>query len=309
MSQGRGGFDGLTRAERQAQARRRRALAHLERRGGAAAGSEPESARQPARRPLRATAYAAVFAASLAAGSLAGALGHAGAAPQRVFVEAPPELAAHEVAAAAGLAPDSDLARLDTGALADALRGLGWVARARAAALPGGALVLRVEERRPLALVQADPLLALDAEGVAFAPLAPERYADLPRVSAPAAPQPGAADPELARAVALLEEARAADLPAPLEVGVAAPGDPEGFWLRLEGVAPRVVLGRDAPESRLAELARVLEADLPEVRGAARLDLRFRGQVVLDVSPSPAGTAQEAATRGQAEPSNRRPTG
>ena len=70
----------------------------------------------------------------------------------------------------------------------------------------------------------------------------------------------GSPSPELAEAVELAGRLAALGLPRPLEIEVAAPEDPAGFSLRLEGFAPRVVLGRDDLDARLRALARVLEA-------------------------------------------------
>jgi hypothetical protein len=92
-------------------------------------------------------------------------------------------------------------------------------------------------------------------------------------------------------------------------VGIAAPNDPEGLSLRLPGLAPRVVLGREDLDAKLADLTRVLEARLPELGSATRLDLRFRDQAVLDVKPSLKGTAQAATSRGGAMSSKQRPAG
>jgi len=70
-----------------------------------------------------------------------------------------------------------------------------------------------------------------------------------------------------------------------------------------------VVLGWEDLDAKLADLIRVLEAELPELANATRLDLRFRDQAVLDVTPSPQGTAQAAASRGGAMPPKKRPAG
>ena len=109
----------------------------------------------------------------------------------------------------------------------------------------------------------------------------------------------GEPDPALAEAVDLAGRLAALGLPRPLEIGVAAPEDPTGFWLRLEDFAPRILLGRDDLDARLRALARVLEAAPPEAAGAATLDLRFADQVVLrGTPPGNAGGSRDGAAQG-----------
>ncbi|MEE2678898.1 MAG: hypothetical protein VX546_10015, partial [Myxococcota bacterium] len=137
----------------------------------------------------------------------------------------------------------------------------------------------------------------------------PNAAPDLPRLVAAERPAHGEPAPELARAVALAVALPERGLPAPLEIAIAAPGDPEGFRLRLPDLAPEVVLGRGDLDARLDALVELLDAGLPELSRASRIDLRFEGQAVLDVSPSPKGAAKAAAVRGRATSSNSRPTG
>ncbi|WP_410965055.1 hypothetical protein, partial [Salmonella sp. SAL4435] len=70
-------------------------------------------------------------------------------------------------------------------------------------------------------------------------------------------------------------------LAVPDEVRVAAPGDPEGISLRMPGLAGVVVLGREELDTRLRDLARLLESQPEAAARAARIDLRFAGQAVL----------------------------
>ena len=58
-----------------------------------------------------------------------------------------------------------------------------------------------------------------------------------------------------------------------------------------------------------ASIHRVLDAGVPELEGATRIDLRFEDQAVLDMDPSLEGAEQAAARRGRAEPSNSRRAG
>jgi cell division protein FtsQ len=279
---------GLTRAERAAERRRRRARAHLERLRG-------ESRRgERALRPLRAGALVLVGSAVLGLWLSAGWGARRSVAS--FSVHGARHLAAADVAAASGLARGAALASVDAGALAAALARHPWIAEARALVLPTGGVVVSIREREPAAVLAG---MAVDGEGVPFAPAVPglER---LPQLSASESFEPGRPHPELAAAVALARRLPERGLPAPLEVGISAADDPEGLWLRLPGLAPRVVLGREDLDARLADLAELLEADLPELAHAAKLDLRFRDQAVLD---------QAAAPSGGAAPSEQRPTG
>src|SRR5262249_61576351 len=90
-------------------------------------------------------------------------------------------------------------------------------------------------------------------------------------------------------------------------IGIAADGSPEGRGLRLGGLVPRFVLGRDA-EPALERLAAFVAAAPPEALLAATIDLRFQDQAVLR-GPSRSGTAQAADPRGFAEPSTARRAG
>jgi len=287
---------GMTRVERAAQARRRRALAHLERvRDQHKAGKKP-----PAQR-LRAL----VLGLSFAGGAWLGGAWLAGATLETISVRGARHLSAQAIAAASGVAPGTRLATLDRNNVAARLIKNPWIEQARALALPGGRLLLAVVEREPVAVLVGEEPWAVDAAGSPFAPAPSDGLEALPRLVAAHTTAPG----ELAKAVALAQRLPELGLAAPLEVGIAAPDDPEGLSLRLPGLAPRVVLGREDLDAKLADLTRVLEAELPELGSATRLDLRFRDQAVLDVTPPPKETAQAAASRGRAMSSKERPAG
>ena len=285
---------GMTRVERAARARRRRALVHLER-----VRNQREAGNHPPPKRLRAL----VLALSFAGGACVGGAWLADATLETVSVRGARHLSAQAIAATSGVAPGAALAALDRDSVAARLTENAWIDQARVLALPSGRLLLAVVERQPVAVLAGEQPWAVDATGSPFAPAPSAGLEALPRLVATPAAAPG----ELAQAVALARRLPEFDIAAPLEVGIAAPNDPEGFWLRLPGLAPRVVLGRDALDAKLADLARVLEAELPELASSTRLDLRFRDQAVLDVTPPPKGTAQAAASRGGAMPSGERP--
>lgn len=298
---GRSPRSALTRSERAAQARRRRALSHLERVQG-------RGVAVPAGVSWRRLALPS-FACGVAAGLGVGALALAPGPLQVIAVRGAQQLAPEEVARASGLEPGAELAALDRNDVAERLTSHAWIAGARTLPLPGGRLVVSVLERRAAAVLAGDEAWAVDAEGVPFAPAPEPGDPDLTRLSSAVAPTPGEADPALAAAVALARALPDHGLPAPREVSIAAPDDPEGFALRLPELAARVVLGRDDLNQRLDALRELLEARLPEVTRASRIDLRFEDQAVLDVSPPGEGAAQAAASRGHAAPSTEQPTG
>jgi len=293
----------MSRVERAARTRRHRARAHLER--VRRRSSEPERAHiQPSRR----RGAALVLLLSLGAGVLAGAVWRSGASLDGLAVLGLERVSPAEIASQSGLEPGTPLSQLDPGALARRLEEHGWIETARALALPSGRVLVAVAEREPVAVLVGESSWAVDASGLAFARLGEADASGLPRITAAQPPQPGQPNPELAQAVALFRELSELGLPAAEEIGVSAASNPEGFWLRLPGLAPRIVLGRHDLAARLAHLAQLLDAAPPALSGAERVDLRFRNQAVLDVTP-PQGAEQAAATHGAAASSTTRPAG
>lgn len=294
--------DGITRAERSAQARRARARAHLERIRGQ--GPAPRSPGLPGPTLLA----LAVLVTSVSAGMGFGA-GWRPHPVDRVWVEGAHWLRGAEIAEAAGLGRGAPPGEVDPATVSAQLAANPWIERARVLTLPNGVLLVSVVEREPAALLTGPEPWAVDAEGVPFAKAPPDGLEDLPQLEAARPPEPGRADPDLARAVAVVRSLPGRGLPAPRQIAIAAPDDPEGLSLVLTGVAPRIVLGRDDLDARLADLARLLDAGLPEIEQATRIDLRFEDQAVLDGGPTPEGAAQAAASRGGAASSNSRRSG
>jgi hypothetical protein len=274
----------------------------------------------------------------------------AGQAPQleTIAVRGAGQLSSAEIAAATGVPRGVDLRQLDAPAVVERLARHPWIASARAVELPEGRLLVDVVERRAVATVTAtgsNSVYAVDANGTPFAlagdgkapkaprasearsePQASEVPEDLPQASEGGPPQDlaaglprlvqsapvslGEADPALAEAVDFARRLAALGLPRPIEIGVSAPDDPIGFWLRLEGYPPQIILGRDDLDARLGALARVLEVAPPDAAGAAKLDLRFADQVVLRGTPSgkpeAIATGPDTAASGSAASGGRR---
>jgi hypothetical protein len=292
---------GATRVERRAQERRRRAMSHLER-------VRNHQDAFPALAPRWGLAPAMLGASLLAGAWLAGSW-VADARLESLSVQGAGHLSAREIAGAAGLEPGTGFGEMDRSALVARLVEHTWIEEARALPLPSGRLLLAVVEREPVAILAGPEERAVDATGTPFAPAPAEGTGALPRLVAAEVLPSGEPAPGLAEAVALARRLPEHGLPEPQEIGIAAGEDPEGLSLRLPDLAPRVVLGWDGLEEKLDDLARLLEAGLPELATATRIDLRFRGQAVLDVAPPPKGAAQAAASRGDEAPSNARPSG
>lgn len=298
----------LSRVERAAQARRQRARLHLERmqrRGG-----DGTSLRLSGRGRL------ALLLASIAAGLCFGEpLLRAGAELSSrplaaIHVRGALQLAPDAVAEATGVAPGAALSSVDPQAVAARVAELPWIAEARAVRMPAGPLLVDVRERVPVALVEAGGEAAfVDATGTAFAAAAADAGSELPRVRLDGKVALGEPDARLAAALELAYRLPEHGLAVPLEVQVAREGDPEGFSLRLPGLAGRVVLGREAPEARLRDLVELLAAELPELASAPIVDLRFADRAVLGGAPSQGGAAQAASARGSAAASRPGPSG
>jgi hypothetical protein len=224
-----------------------------------------------------------------------------------LFVTGAARLSDPELADSAGVARGDALLAVEASAVAERLAAHAWVRRARAARLPTGSLVLAIEEHEPRAVLTGAQPHALDAEGTPFAPVAEGDFPELPRVACTAPLAPGEPSAALAAAVQLSERLAGLGLPPAEEVSISAAEDPSGSVLRLRGLPPRFLLGRDV-DAALPRLARLLALGPPQVLLAETVDLRFQDQAVLRSEPPRTGAAQAAETRSVAAPSRgRRP--
>jgi cell division septal protein FtsQ len=283
MRRGAATGDGITRFEESARARRERAQAHLAKLRARGGRPDPRSLG-------RGHGLRLAVALSVALGALLGRVFAAGERPlAAIWVTGAERLSAEEVARASGVRPGARLRAGAASAAASALASDPRILEAHATRLPRGDLALAVRERSAAATVAlgAPPaLFAVDATGVPFAPAREPEAEALPRLLPARAPELGVADPELARAVELARRLPQLGLPPAREVEVAGAADPEGFALRLEGRPGRFVVGREPErvEAALARLLELLEANLPELAGAARIDLRFEDQAILGLT-------------------------
>lgn len=295
-----------TRFERAARNRRRKARAHLER-----VRSQRMAGPAPAREfefPVRGV----VVAVSVAAGALLAGAPWAERLDS-IHVRGVERLSAAQVAAATGIERGASLGSVDPRAVAAKLAEEPWIRSARAMRLPNGKLLLDVSERIPAAVVELPEGEAafVDASGTPFASAsAPDAgESPLPRIVSAAPVARGEASEALAQAVRLSERLPGLGLARPEEVGVAAEDDPTGYSLRLPGLAPRVLLGREDLDARLSELASLMQSQSGELAHSTELDLRFAGQAVLRSERRPKGAAQAASARGITPASKRGPSG
>lgn len=202
-------------------------------------------------------------------------------------------LTAVEVARAAGLERGTTYDAAEPGRVARTLGEHAWIADAHAARLPGGTVVLSVQEREPLAVIETrGGPLGVDAEGRPFAVLDSHEARDLPRLRCENTPPPGEADARIADAIRLARTLPKRGLSMPREIEVGSAGDPEGLVLRLPGLDARFVLGAEDLEARVGKMVELLAKQPAEVADAASVDLRFAGQAVLrDKEDDPDGSA------------------
>lgn len=250
----------------------------------------------------------AILGLSLLAGALLGDRVVPVSRLRGIHVQGIARLTDAELVATAGVARGDDLRAIDALEVARRLASHAWVRSARVARLPSGSLLVAVEEREPRAVLTGAPPQVIDAEGRPFAPVAPDAFPELPRVASATPVASGEPSPALAAAVELAERLAGFGLPPAEEVEVGAAGDPNGSAVRLRGLGPRFLLGRD-PDAALPRLARLVDSGLPQLRLAATVDLRFQDQAVLHDEPLPEGTDRAAEPRTRAAPSGSRRAG
>lgn len=207
-----------------------------------------------------------------------------------IAVQGNQRLAAAVVAQASGVAHDSLASEVDSEQVARDLENHPWIRDADAALLPGGKLVIRIEEREPVALVRGPASLGganiwrlIDSTGTPFAATRAEDWSRLPRFRSQRVLATGRVDPALLEAleIARLMRGRAGGRSTPREIELPGPDAGRGWVLHSQTLPRTVLLGVDELEPRLARLALLLDSDLPSARGAAEIDLRFADLAVL----------------------------
>lgn len=294
------------RLERRARQRRARARAHLDRAlGKVAARSVARRPRYPRHlpKPLRQLLLVGIFTSSLIVGALwAKPLLVAVSAwwasepvmVTSVAVQGTVRLSPNEVARTLGVASGLPVDRIDTEALVRRLTGHAWIAHARATVLPNGSLIVRVDERIPVATLRAgaeQPAFLVDATGAVFARADGEITEGLLRLRRAAVPVVlnHAADAVLARGAEIAGRIAQREIASLTGASLQLP-DPsrrEGWVVRSASGELKVVLGEQDDrelEARLDRLESLLEADLWAGPPAGRIDLRFAERAILHAS-------------------------
>ena len=268
--------------------RRRRLLAVLARRGGAALALAGLVA-------LGASAWSSLGPAWIAS-RLAG-LGLFRL--EEVRIEGTVALTPVAVQAAAGLRPGQSVLGVDLEAARDRLTAL---PRVRAASLRRrlpGTVVIEIVERTPCAVVRADRAYLVDAEGAILGAVGPGEAAGLPaltgvEVAAGAITSRGRE--ELAAGLALIAAVRQAGFPALAAIDHIDVADPDDAVIVPAAGRPLVHAGRGDAAAQLARW-RLVASDMaqrwPELE---YVDLRVDGQVVaLPAAPAPAADGEGKA--------------
>ena len=297
-----------TQLEHRAQQRKQRARAHLDR---VLDKTQPRSATRHPRHPssLSAAVRRAIGAGAFAIALLAGThyakpiLVNAGewwsserAVVERVAVQGHVRLNAWEVARSIESAHGQRLSRVETEALVRKLEEHPWIASARVTLLPDGSLIVRIDERRPVATLreasEAEAFL-VDASGAVFARAEGEITECLFALqrSAPPIALTHGSDRLLARGARLAQTIAEREFSALAGASLALPeaGRNEGWVVGSADGALKVILGNEDDleiESRLDRLATLLDAqaDLWAGPPVGRIDLRFEERAILHAS-------------------------
>ena len=220
---------------------------------------------------------------------------------ESIAIQGNSQLSFKDVALATGVARGESLADIDLQTVEARLRAQPWIKNAQVLRLPPAALVVRIEERSPKAVLieltaknQPRRKRLVDESGVVFASASGQEF--LPQLIDGSHMQK-VLDPEmLTDGLQLLEQLRKADIQAltpqggPLAIQIPLPGSSEGWIIRGR---IDVVMGRGQLHQRINRLALLLQNN--EVRqllseDEIHIDLRFAEQAVLK------RTGEEAST-------------
>jgi len=205
-------------------------------------------------------------------------------AVREIWVEGCQRLGPEEVRALLRDVQGASLLTLDGARLARALESRVPVRNASVIKRFPHRLEVRIRERRPAALVNVrDTLCTLDGEGVVLYPVRPGDPLDLPLITGLETrdwvfgrPDRGAMVQGALSLLRVLERSR---LPGRLsEIHVDAD---QGMSFFLEGFPVEVLVGWDGRPSQIEPFRQVLAQLAAEPDGVVRVDLRFRGQVIV----------------------------
>lgn len=180
----------------------------------------------------------------------------------------------------------TNLFRLDIARLQESLQRLPWVSRVEIEKNLPDTLRIRVVERVPVALLQAESrqtqsspqgtsLQYVDERGVAFAPLSPTvGDRDLPVIR-------DAAGAELLRAVTLLRTLRAGDPQLFSRISEVRPVAPRGFVLFDRELGAAIFANEDDLSAKWRDFYAVARAENLGPRSIEYADLRFGDRIVI----------------------------
>ena len=156
-------------------------------------------------------------------------------------------------------------------------------------------LYIKVEERTPFALVDAQKILEMDESGAVFEPVDPAVLPDLPVITGLSGKRIRPGDrlkgPQVGQAIALLQRLRDPEVNLCGEISeVNLRRDGSIVLVAVESGVP-VILGSGDVSKRKLQALRVAMADMRQ-KGLlpASVDLRFKGQVVATVQDQPASS-------------------
>lgn len=207
-----------------------------------------------------------------------------------IAVQGHDRLSAGRIAAASGIPRQSLASQLEPAQVAETLEAHEMIRSASVAPLPNGKLIVRVEEREPVAILRAPEApdgdfvwRLVDTTGTPFARAQANEWSRLPRLLSRAALPTDEADPRLVGALTLATLIRETEGPnlEPREIELPSPKEGLGWVLHSRTLPRTVILGEDELKPRLEKLALLLASNMPPARAAEEIDLRFEGQAVL----------------------------
>jgi len=183
---------------------------------------------------------------------------------------------------------------IDASAVEARLRAHPVLANATARRTFPHAFSVAVRERRPRAMLMLDDVFYVDRRGESFGPLGADDERDLPVITGVSdSDPPGYRKWALRRALHLLRRCEQQGCPLPVSEIHLDPS--KGIVLYPRRPAVPLVLGWRGWDARMARAARVLSAWEGATERLARVDARFRDQVVVTLQPVPglAGAAKK----------------
>ena len=199
-------------------------------------------------------------------------------------------LSAARIAKASGLGSGSLASASDPERIARQLESDVFIESAQVTTLPTGTVVVRVQEREPVALLRgaefeggSQTWRLVDTTGTPFARTRARGWSRLPRFRSAEALPTNKPNPKLVFGLSLAALMREINGQSVVKREIQLPSEANGLgWVLHSQTLPRtVILGEDELKPRLERLALLLASSLPATRGAEEIDLRFAGQAVL----------------------------